>query len=103
MLLQLCAYSQQFPAIKNVFASTKYMEDYINNDLDITQYEMINTNTEEFNGSFIDHSLLDADDVKNTLLEQAYKLTNNATNKTGFVILSTEKQTKITGQIKQKQ
>lgn len=95
MLLQLCAYASQFPDIKNVFASTKYMEDYINNDLDITQYEMINTDTEEFNGSFIDHSLLNVDDVKNTLLEQAYQL-SNITDKTGFVILvSTDRITDV--------
>jgi hypothetical protein len=95
MLLQLCAYSSQFPDIKNVFASAQNMQNYIAQNLDITQYEMIDTDTDDFNGSFIEHSLTNADEVKKMLLEQSYQLSNK-TDKTGFVILvSTDRITDV--------
>jgi hypothetical protein len=95
MLLQLCAYAGQFPDIKNVFASAQNMQNYIAQNLDITQYEMIDTDTEDFNGSFIEHSLTNADEVKKMLLEQSYQLSNK-TDKTGFVILvSTDRITDV--------
>jgi hypothetical protein len=56
---------------------------------------MIDTDTEDFNGSFIEHSLTNADEVKKMLLEQSYQL-SNITDKTGFVILvSTDRITDV--------
>jgi hypothetical protein len=72
------------------------MQEYIDENLDITVYKMLDTEVEKYNGSFIDHSIIMSDDIKNLVLEQAYQLTDNGSQKTGFIVLaSTDRITDI--------